>query len=64
MASARKMPDNPYAVWDVYAKPYSCSPTRHGETFRKCVDCGQEYRPNSRTQKYCSECRERRKHHG
>lgn len=61
MTSARKIPANPYAVWDVDAQPYNYSPTRKGETFRKCVDCGQDYRPTARTQKYCPECRERRK---
>lgn len=40
-------------------------PARQGETFRKCVDCGQEYKPKARNQKYCPECGEtRKKRHG
>lgn len=30
------------------------SPTRKGETTRKCENCGAEYIPRSRNQKYCT----------
>lgn len=32
------------------------NPARVGEKTRKCVVCGSEYVPQSRTQKYCSKC--------
>lgn len=34
-------------------------PARPGETTRKCLVCGREYEPRSRTQKYCDGCRKR-----
>ena len=35
--------------------------TRQGEgPTRKCERCGAEYVPNSRNQKYCDECKNRR----
>ncbi len=30
------------------------SPMRNGETVRKCENCGAEYIPRSRNQKYCT----------
>lgn len=37
-------------------------PTRFGETERICERCGEPYKPNARTQKYCQECRNARTH--
>ena len=34
--------------------------TRRGEKTRTCGRCGAEYVPNSRNQKYCDECKNRR----
>lgn len=41
---------------------YNFSPTRLGETMRVCEMCGKEYKPASRSQKYCRECRIKREH--
>lgn len=36
---------------------YYLRPTKLGEKTRKCERCGEEYKPNSRNQKYCENCR-------
>ena len=41
-----------YTGVGVYLKP-----NRAGEKTRKCIVCGGEYVPQSRTQKYCKVCR-------
>ena len=56
-----KIPDNPHQIWNMSTRPYLYGPTRQGETVRKCVECGGEYEPTGRTQKYCPECRAERK---
>jgi hypothetical protein len=33
------------------------NPLRLGENSRKCVDCGCEYKPTGRNQKYCVKCK-------
>ena len=42
-------------------KAYNHGPLRQGETVRQCVDCGCEYVPRARNQKYCPECGAKRK---
>ena len=56
-----KMPQNPHQIWDTNSRPMNFGPTRQGETVRKCVDCGAEYKPKARNQKYCPECGAKRK---
>lgn len=35
---------------------------RKGETSRTCAKCGKEFVPNSRTQKYCEDCKRKPTH--
>ena len=40
---------------------YRLSPLRVGEQSRVCQICGCEYKPKSRTQRYCPDCKKEAK---
>lgn len=56
----RKPTENPKRQWGAVVKTYKHGPLRKGETSRRCERCGREYMPNSRSQRYCDECRRKR----
>lgn len=38
---------------------YMFDPCKKGEEFRECANCGYEFKPTTRNQKYCVDCKDK-----